>query len=111
MTKSIRLNAIRISSVKILPISHVDADDLLAMLQRKRDQAAFSKGTSRSQSPVSSAGIIPRSGRLWSSLEMLELPSGAGDRRRRLAGKKCRERAEFIDRCNALSRGRSGHVG
>jgi hypothetical protein len=45
------------------------ADDLLAMLQRKRDHAAFSKGTSRFQSPVSSAGIIPRSGRLWSSLE------------------------------------------
>ena len=87
------------------------ADDLLAMLQRKRDHAAFSKGTSRFQSPVSSAGIIPRPSRLWSSLEMLELQSGAGDRRRRLAGKKCRERAEFIDRCNAFSRGGPGLVG
>ena len=42
---------------------------------------------------------------------MLELQSGAGDRSRGLAGKKCRERAEFIDRANALSRGDPGHVG
>ena len=81
------------------------------MLQRKRTTRHFQKRPAVFSAPVSSAGLVPRPGRLWSLLEMLELQSGAGDRSRGLAGKKCRERAEFIDRANALSRGDPGHVG